>query len=123
MARSSIAEALTELRKILVTYERNHQAEAISKLLHWQVTDAARFENELVKNDLWTGPRAIYMVSFYESSRQPLAVVRDAEVRFRNAIIRLVEAMDAQGLRNLHAQKVASRMEIMNKLSMKQSQP
>ena len=122
MAQGSIAEALTELRKILVAYERTHQAEAISKLQHWQVTDAARLENELVKDALWSGPRAIWMVSFYESSRQPKEVVRDAEIHFRNCIIRLVEAMEAEGMRNMHAQKVASRMEIMNKLAVKQGQ-
>jgi|GEM_PF-3735285 len=113
----AISSALNDLHDILASYKRTQQAEAITRLINCQSSDASRFESLLTSDDLWRGLGAIWMVTLYESNTHTMEDVRNDERRFRDAIIRLVEAMVAEGIRNPEAEKVSKRLDAMNRFT------
>jgi hypothetical protein len=108
--------ALSEVRDILHSYRRAQQAQDIAQLIHLRGSDSARFEQMIISDDVWSGPHALWEVSLYEDAMHPRDAVKDDTRRFRDAVIRLVETMEAEGLHNTRAQAVSKSFVTWNKL-------
>jgi hypothetical protein len=108
--------ALTEVRDILKRYRREKQAEAIARLIHLRTSDAAAFEQMITSDDAWAGAHSLWEVSLYEDAVHPRDVVKEDTRRFRDCFIRLIVAMEFEGLRHPRAETVMKTFITWNKL-------
>lgn len=108
--------ALAEVRDILKRYRREKQAEAIAKLIQLRTTDAAGFEQMITSDETWGGANSLWEVSLYEDATHPRDAVKEDTRHFRDCFIRLIVAMEFEGLHHPRAETVMKTFITWNKL-------
>ena len=105
MGSDAVLEALKELHDLLVRYNRP-QSVMTKRLLDLRVNSAVGFDRLSTSDEVWDTPGCIWQVSFYESGMHSGEEARHDDLRFHNAIVRLVEGMEVAGLHHPRAKIV-----------------